>query len=476
MNDKTSSELRPVWFVGASWGGIEDQTDRFLEEGIWEHGFRNNERGIQDRVREMRVGDRIAIKAWFTRKEDHPFETGGRAVAMMGIKATGTITRESDEDGVRVEVEWREAFDPFREWRFFVYNPTLWKIDLNDRRRYPPERRWLAEALIAFAFEGAEQDIARFLRWPKWQRMYPQPDAPEESLYTAHEIWEEGSFVDETRLNGLLARLRQKKNLILQGPPGTGKSWLAKRLGFALIGAKDPDKVSAVQFHPSLSYEDFVRGFRPVGDGRLESADGIFLRVVNRAVESTDTEFVVVIEEINRGNPAQIFGELLTLLETDKRTEEEAIELPHAGEKGDRVVHVPDNIHVIGTMNLADRSLAMVDFALRRRFAFATLQPEIGERWQAWVADKCGVDADLARNIGNRIRALNDVIRAAPNLGPNFCVGHSFVTPAEPLASGTTQEWFREVVETEIAPLLAEYWFDEPKRATEAVTALLEDW
>ena len=395
---------------------------------------------------------------------------------MMWIKATGIISRSSDEDGVRIEVDWRETFDPAREWRFFVYNPTLWKIDLNDRRRYPAERRWLAEALIAFAFEGAEQDIPRFLRWPMWQKFYPQSDAPAEPSYTARDILEEGCFVDEARLDRLLARLRQKKNLILQGPPGTGKSWLAKRLGFALIGAKEPDKVSAVQFHPSLSYEDFVRGFRPMGDGRLQSADGIFLRLVNQAVEVPETEFVVVIEEINRGNSAQIFGELLTLLETDKRKEEEAIELPYADENGDRFVHVPDNVHVIGTMNLADRSLAMVDFALRRRFAFATLQPEIGKRWRVWVVDKCGVDADLARDIGKRIRALNDQIREDPSLGPHFCVGHSFVTPAEPLASGTTREWFREVVETEIGPLLQEYWFDDPKKADDATLELAKGW
>ena len=192
----------------------------------------------------------------------------------MDFKATGIISRSSDEDGVRIEVAWHETFEPACEWLFFVYNPTLWKIELNDRGRYPAERRSLAEALIAFAFEGAEQDIPRFLRWPRWQKIYPQSDAPVEPSYTARDILEEGCFVDETRLERLLARLRQKKNLIRQGPPGTGKSWLAKRLGFALIGAKEPDKVFAVQFHPSLSYEDsscgvFVRWAMAVGGARM---------------------------------------------------------------------------------------------------------------------------------------------------------------------------------------------------------------
>ena len=281
---------------------------------------------------------------------------------------------------------------------------------------------------------------------------------------------------DEAHLQRLLTRLRDKKNLILQGPPGTGKSWLAKRLAFALIGEKDSEKVFAVQFHPSLSYEDFVRGFRPAGEGRLKVVDGVFLTAVRQAQDAQESQFVVVIEEINRGNPAQIFGELLTLLETDKRTPEEEIELPYADENGDRGVYLPDNLHVIGTMNLADRSLAMVDFALRRRFAFASLEPQINARWREWVVKERGIEDALVDDIGTRVQRLNDQIRTDRNLGRHFCIGHSFVTPAEPLASRTTREWFRNVVDTEIGPLLQEYWFDDSKNADAATLELIKGW
>jgi len=178
---------------------------------------------------------------------------------------------------------------------------------------------------------------------------------------------------------------------VLQGPPGTGKTWLAKRLGYALIGAKDPSRLTAVQFQPSLSYEDFVRGWRPDGTGGLKLADGAFLEAVGAAKAEPDRPFVLVIEEINRGNPAQILGELLTLLETDKRVETEGLRLAYPRTIDERV-HVPANLYVVGTMNLADRSLALVDLALRRRFAFVTLAPEVGEPWKAWCRARSGPD------------------------------------------------------------------------------------
>jgi 5-methylcytosine-specific restriction protein B len=187
--------------------------------------------------------------------------------------------------------------------------------------------------------------------------------------YAVDDIVREGCFLERREIEGLLERLRTKKNLILQGPPGTGKTWIARRLAFALMGQRDDSKVHAVQFHPNLSYEDFVRGWRPTGDGKLSLADGIFMEAIKAASKDASSKFVVVIEEINRGNPAQIFGELLTLLEAGKRTPSEALELCYPDSDGiRRPVHVPENLYVIGTMNIADRSLALVDLALRRRF------------------------------------------------------------------------------------------------------------
>lgn len=305
------------------------------------------------------------------------------------------------------------------------------------------------------------------------QTVTPTPIVP----YSAEDILEDGCFLDRAEIDRLLDRLRIKKNVILQGPPGTGKTWLAKRLGFALMGQKDESKIRAVQFHPNLSYEDFVRGWRPTGEGKLSLVDGIFMEAIKAASKDPASKFVVVIEEINRGNPAQIFGELLTLLEAGKRTPNEALELCYPDADGKRrPVHIPENLYVIGTMNIADRSLALVDFALRRRFAFVDLEPRLGARWRDWVAKECAVDATLAADIELRIARLNEQIAADARLGKQFRIGHSYVTPAYPLEAGETRSWFRQVVETEIGPLLEEYWFDAPDEAQKARERLTQDW
>ena len=275
----------------------------------------------------------------------------------------------------------------------------------------------------------------------------------------------------------MLERLRTRKNLILQGPPGTGKIWLAKRLAFALIGERDERKVRAVQFHPNLSYEDFVRGWRPVGDGKLALADGVFMETIRDAAANPSTNFVVVIEEVNRGNPAQIFGELLTLLEADKRSPRDAVELCYPdADGGRRPVHVPENLHVIGTMNIADRSLALVDLALRRRFAFVTLEPSLGEAWGDWVVREGGLDPALVEDIRRRITELNGRIAGDSRLGSQFRIGHSYVTPTHRIEPGATKDWFRQVVETEIGPLLEEYWFDSSDDARKAIEPLISGW
>ena len=302
-----------------------------------------------------------------------------------------------------------------------------------------------------------------------------QVDAAEE--YSVANVMDEGCFLERVTIERLLERLRAKKNLILQGPPGTGKTWLSKRLAFALMEQRDEDRVRTVQFHPNLSYEDFVRGWRPVGDGKLALADGVFMEAIRAASRSSDRKFVIVVEEINRGNPAQIFGELLTLLEADKRSERDAVELCYPEADGSRrAIHIPANLYVIGTMNIADRSLALVDLALRRRFAFVTLVPSLGEAWGNWVVREGGVDPSLVGEIRRRITALNDRIVADARLGSQFRIGHSYVTPSVRLGPDGTKEWFREVVETEIGPLMEEYWYDPPGDAGQAIEQMLDGW
>ena len=293
--------------------------------------------------------------------------------------------------------------------------------------------------------------------------------------YSVENIVEEGCFLEQGRLESILERWRVKKNLILQGPPGTGKTWLAKKLAFALIGSRSPSQVRPLQFHPNLSYEDFVRGWRPSGNEKrtLDLVDGPFLTAVEDAKNEPAREFVVVIEEINRGNPAQIFGEMLTLLEADKRTPDEALALSYP-RHGDERVHIPDNLYVVGTMNVADRSLALVDLALRRRFAFVDLEPVFGDLWRSWVSDQCGLDGEFLADVERRMTALNQAISDDALLGPQFRVGHSVVTPSDKAVIANPVQWFTQVVETEIGPLLNEYWFDAANRARSAKEDLLK--
>ena len=291
--------------------------------------------------------------------------------------------------------------------------------------------------------------------------------------YSVDDILADGCFIERSQLEKFLERLRTKKNLILQGPPGTGKTWLSKRLAFALMGQRNDSKVRAVQFHPNLSYEDFVRGWRPAGDGKLSLVDGPFMEVVMAASKEPTIKHVIVIEEINRGNPAQIFGEMLTLLEADKRTPTESLELCYRRTEGERVF-IPDNLYVIGTMNIADRSLALVDLALRRRFAFVELEPIFGKKWHDWVQLQCGIDSEILSEIEKRILSLNEEIAADTSLGSQFRIGHSYVTTPFGIPISDAREWFRQVVETEIGPLLDEYWFDALEKAQKARQRLTE--
>lgn len=732
QSDSQDSSL--CWFVGASFGG-SDQTDRFIDEGIWEHGFEDQ---YLDVVRSMRVGERIAIKAAYTRKNDLPFDNYGQTVSVMALKARGVIV-ENPGDGHRVRVQWQK-FNSAREWYFYTYQRTIWKVRPGE---------WLADALIAFAFNDQPQDLNRFRNDPYWRERFatdpaelkrfrwttfyqaiadglleyrddrtplvgflqalashveglsfldgdqfsdgrkgfiedidpftlfglfnrgikdsnrkviatelaqflnvsePVPesfdgipvlnnqkswlfpyakdrsadhidklwnvfksglqlaDAEDEATqqqfandfdtamelygvawnltfglywcrpwhflsldersrsyitdklrlpighnspknrststdylqlldslrqrfeepdFSVHsfpelclEAWTytgptvlppgsdeedettgtdesasvepvkpiipygidsilaEGSFLPREELERILRRFREKKNLILQGPPGTGKTWLAKRLGMALIGyeAQEP-QLRVVQFHPNLSYEDFVRGWRPSPNGGLTLHEGVFMQMVNAALAEPSARYVLVIEEINRGNPAQIFGELLTLLEAGKRTPRDAMQLCYPDPDGShRPVYVPENLFVVGTMNIADRSLALVDLAFRRRFAFINLVPALGDVWRDWVVNQRQMELVTALAIEQRLNQLNQTIAADNRLGRAFQIGHSYVTPTQSMEGRDVRDWFAEVVASELKPLLEEYWFDAPEEVDRAVAQLLAGW
>ncbi|MFQ0996877.1 McrB family protein [Gilliamella sp. CG25] len=286
--------------------------------------------------------------------------------------------------------------------------------------------------------------------------------------YTLESLIQESCFVDEQQLQQMLASLKMRKNIILQGPPGTGKTWLAKRLANIVIGYKDSNNIRAIQFHPNLSYEDFIRGFRPASDGKLALIDGPFLEIIHQARNDPQSKYVMVIEEINRGNPAQIFGEMLTLLEADKRTPSEALELTYRREQ-ENGIYIPDNLYVIGTMNIADRSLALVDFALRRRFAFFTLDPNFSEKWLRYMIKKTGLNSKLLEEIKERMNELNEFIAQDRMLGSAFAIGHSYLTHHRAIPKSEGLVWYQNIIDTEVKPLLEEYWFDEKDKLNKAM-------
>lgn len=283
-------------------------------------------------------------------------------------------------------------------------------------------------------------------------------------------------FLPPEGFERFLTLMKTRKNLILQGPPGTGKTFIAKRLAWSLIGCRDSKPVEMVQFHQSYAYEDFVQGYRPTESGGFERKDGVFHRFCERARANPDTPHVFIIDEINRGNLSRIFGELLMLIEGDKRSAEYAVALTYADPSDERF-HIPENVHILGMMNTADRSLALVDYALRRRFAFATLEP-------AYATDYGGpamgghlkslepnpVRAELVDRIIQRMSRLNNTIAEDSELGLGFRIGHSYFVPGKD--DKPDDAWYHRVVDTQIAPLLEEYWFDSLEKVKAEVNRL----
>lgn len=260
-------------------------------------------------------------------------------------------------------------------------------------------------------------------------------------------------FLSEPRYDVLVSLLRRKKNVILQGAPGVGKTYAAKRLAYSMMGQADSSRVEFVQFHQNYSYEDFMLGYRPDGSG-FKLTEGVFYRFCQKASNDPDREYFFLIDEINRGNLSKIFGELMMLIESDHRGEK--ITLAYNG----MPFYVPENLYIIGMMNTADRSLAMIDYALRRRFSFFEMEPAFtSEGFQNYQS---ALDNETFNALVEQVKALNREITADASLGSGFRIGHSYFCLADPAAC--TADWMRSVVEFDLLPTLAEYWFDAPDK------------
>lgn len=492
--------------VGSAFGRSDDQTARFTEapktasvwiektlvtgradreagdhalgQALWSPQASKNGGDIYANMRRVEPGDIVLHLT-----DNRGFTGISRAVKRADDTFEGLVGTEWEGPCYRIKLQdYVELQPPLLRDQLFKTEPfaaELAELVESGAKRLFFNRKlelnqgaYLTEAtptLLTILNRAYLHAAGKLLPWMDAEEVAESDDPPAAVAPYSIEDALQSLFLDPAEVKAILLLWRAKKNVVLQGPPGVGKSFAATKLAFALIGEAARDRMEFVQFHQSYSYEDFVEGFRPTEQGfKLEF--GKFVQFCRRAEADPNNTYVFVIDEINRGNLSKILGELMLLIESDKRGPEWAMKLA----SGNVLVHVPANVHLMGLMNTADRSLAVVDYALRRRFAFVDLKPKLhSPKFKSHLRSHEIGDAVIEMLV-DRVEALNqEIIADTINLGSGFAIGHSFFC-GKPMPSEDDRAWVRRVIQTEVVPLLREYWYDAESRAAAWEVRLLE--
>lgn len=453
IEESGSNEDRRIeyaWYVGACGNNDEgawtDFSEQYIQEGRWENRY---DLKYTEMVKAMKVGDRIVIKSSYTKKNDLPFDNHGKTVGVMGIKAIGTITKNY-MDGKNIDVDW-EKVTPIKEW----YGDGVLRTTVHCVRAADG---YIKKALLMFTFENMPQDYSVYEEYE------------EESAVAVEDVTEDGT-------KKVLPKRKPRENnqmpinSILYGAPGTGKTYSTAEYAVALLEKRAIDltqksieerkflmekyknyissgRIVFTTFHQSYGYEDFIQGLRPVNtDGNVSfvTVDGVFKRIAEHAITDQQNDYIIIIDEINRANISKVFGELITLIEEDKRwgeTNALSVTLPSGEEFA-----VPNNLYILGTMNSADKSISLIDTALRRRFEFIEVVPNV-----ELISDTT-LKTVLTRLNDGLVKELDST---------DLLIGHAYFI-------GKTADDLCNIMNNNIIPLLYEYFYDNSKKVEKQV-------
>ena len=442
-------EFRTAGIMALNWDRVGDLASfpdkeslldaLYTHYGDWGGRPRRAADSVWDYIHAMKPGDIVYVRRSFN-------EIVGRGVVRSDYRY------DEDRSSFRAvrDVEWTHV----GSWPLEQRIGRLMLQRLTENTKYTPDQ---LNALIGIEDPRSSSSVD--------ERLGNNDLDEADEHYTSTDFLDE-VFLSPEDLEQMLGLLRRKKNLILQGAPGTGKTFAAKRLAYALMGETDDSRVEVVQFHQSTAYEDVVVGLRPTAEGGFAAAEGVFARFCRRAAADPGRDYVFIIDEINRANISKAFGELLMLIEAEHRGE--ALRLPVSGE----LLSVPKRLHIIGMMNTADRGLALIDYALRRRFAFFEMRPALDH--PGFLRHVEAVGSSRLEALVDVVRRLNQRIAEDEALGPGFQIGHSYLClPAgNPENPGGTDADVTSMVRYELEPLVREYWFDNPAAMDESIHEL----